>query len=155
RFFLCRVPADQEPRLFTEETSEGFWIHPGHGYRRFLAGEMKMAEPAEYGLAWVAQFHSIEELWTAHADGRAKFHGIIDRLDAYGKKIETPYKMICEPVDFAEAEQLAKDHPYQFQWWTLGLVGARAPLRNSSVKSTSIYTFRPSSGAKMGQEDRH
>src|SRR3989441_3043674 len=82
RFFLCRVPADQEPRLFTEETSEGFWIHPGHGYRRFLAGEMKMAEPAEYGLAWVAQFHSIEELWTAHADGRAKFHGIIDRLDA-------------------------------------------------------------------------
>src|SRR5439155_1193767 len=45
RFFLCRVPADQEPRLFTEETSEGFWIHPGHGYRRFLAGEMKMAEP--------------------------------------------------------------------------------------------------------------
>jgi len=75
--------------------------------------------------------------------------------DAYGKKIERTYKMIGEPVDFAEAEQLAKDHPYQFQWWTLGLVGARAPLRNSSVKSTSIYTFRPSSGAKMGQEDRH
>src|SRR5207245_696730 len=67
RFFLCRVPADQEPRLFTEETSEGFWIHPGHGYRRFLAGEMKMAEPAEYGLAWVAQFCSFEELWAAHA----------------------------------------------------------------------------------------
>ena len=82
RFFLCRVPADQEPRLFTEETSEGFWIHPSHGYRRFLAGEMQMAEPAEYGLAWVAQFHSIEELWAAHADGRSKFHGIIDRLDA-------------------------------------------------------------------------
>src|SRR5205809_810117 len=71
-----------EPRLFTEETSEGFWIHPGHGYRRFLTGEMQMAEPAEYGLAWVAQFHSIEELWAAHADGRPKFHGIIDRLDA-------------------------------------------------------------------------
>src|SRR5438876_881481 len=82
RFFLCRVPVDQEPRLFTEETSEGFWIHPGHGYRRFLAGEMEMAEPAEYGLAWVAQFHSIEELWAAHADGRPKFDGIIDRLDA-------------------------------------------------------------------------
>src|SRR2546427_310075 len=25
RFFLCRAPSDQEPRLFTEETSEGFW----------------------------------------------------------------------------------------------------------------------------------
>src|SRR5206468_2759636 len=59
RFFLCRAPVDQAPRLFTEETSEGFWIHPGHGYRRFLADEMKMAEPAEYGLAWLAQFESI------------------------------------------------------------------------------------------------
>src|SRR6266702_253984 len=56
RFFLCRVPADQEPRLFTEETSEGFWIHPGLGYRRFLADEMTMDEQAEYGLAWLAQF---------------------------------------------------------------------------------------------------
>src|SRR2546426_47805 len=56
RFFLCRAPSDQEPRLFTEETSEGFWIHPGLGYRRFLADEMTMAEPAEYGLAWPEAF---------------------------------------------------------------------------------------------------
>ena len=28
RFFLCPMPAGQEPRLFTEETSEGFWIFP-------------------------------------------------------------------------------------------------------------------------------
>src|SRR2546430_2081491 len=39
-------------------------------------------ELLESGLAWVAQFHSIEELWAAHADGRPKFDGIIDRLDA-------------------------------------------------------------------------
>jgi 8-oxo-dGTP pyrophosphatase MutT (NUDIX family) len=83
RFFLCRVPTDQAPRLFTEETSEGFWIHPGDGYRRFRAGDMKMAEPAEYGLAWLAQFRSLEDLWAAHADGRHKFHGIIDRIDAF------------------------------------------------------------------------
>ena len=83
RFFLCRAPADQSPRLFTEETSEGFWIHPGEGYRRFRAGQMKMAEPAEYGLAWLAQFRSLEDLWAAHADGRHKFHGIIDRIDAF------------------------------------------------------------------------
>ncbi len=83
RFFLCPAPADQEPRLFTEETSEGFWIHPGEGYRRFLAGEMKMAEPAEYGLAYLAQFASLDELWAAHADRRHKFHGIVDRIDAF------------------------------------------------------------------------
>src|SRR2546427_84301 len=52
RFFLGPIPASQEPRLFTEETSEGFWIFPGEGYRRFLAGEMKMAEPAESVLAY-------------------------------------------------------------------------------------------------------
>ncbi|MEK7700633.1 MAG: hypothetical protein AAB418_01375 [candidate division NC10 bacterium] len=84
RFFLCRVPADQAPRLFTEETSEAFWIHPGEGYRRFLAGEMKMAEPAEYALAYLAQFTSVDDLWAAHDDGRHKFHGIIDRTEFWG-----------------------------------------------------------------------
>lgn len=81
RFFLCPLPPDQEPRLFTEETSEGFWIAPGEGYRRFRAGEMAMAEPAEYGLAYLAQFDALEDVWQAHADGRHKFHGIIDRIE--------------------------------------------------------------------------
>jgi 8-oxo-dGTP pyrophosphatase MutT (NUDIX family) len=81
RFFLCRLPADQEPRLFTEETSEGFWIHPGEGHRRFLAREMAMAEPAEYGLAYIAQFRSTDELLAACADNREKLSGIIDRID--------------------------------------------------------------------------
>ena len=83
RFFLCPIPADQEPALFTEETSEGFWIHPGEGYRRFLAREMAMAEPAEYGLGYLAQFPSIDDLWAAHADGRHKFHGIVDRYESW------------------------------------------------------------------------
>jgi 8-oxo-dGTP pyrophosphatase MutT (NUDIX family) len=83
RFFLCRVPDDQAPALFTEETSEAFWIHPGEGYRRFVAGEMAMAEPAEYGLGYLAQFRSLDELWAAHADGRHKFHGVIHRIDRF------------------------------------------------------------------------
>ena len=81
RFFLCPMPVGQEPRLFTEETSEGFWIFPGEGYRRFLAGEMKMAEPGEYGLGYLAQFASLAELMTAHRDGCHKFQGIADRMD--------------------------------------------------------------------------
>src|SRR5438445_3523817 len=83
RFFLGPIPAGQEPRLFTEETSEGFWIFPGEGYRRFLAGEMKMAEPAEYGLAYLAPFASFPDLWAAHDDGRHKFHGIVDRIHVF------------------------------------------------------------------------
>jgi 8-oxo-dGTP pyrophosphatase MutT (NUDIX family) len=83
RFFLCRVPVDQAPALFTEETSEAFWIHPGEGYRRFIAGDMAMAEPAEYGLGYLAQFRSVDELWSAHADGRHKFHGVVDRIHGF------------------------------------------------------------------------
>jgi 8-oxo-dGTP pyrophosphatase MutT (NUDIX family) len=88
RFFLCRPPADQAPALFTEETSEAFWIHPGEGYRRFVAGDMAMAEPAEYGLGYLAQFRSLDELWAAHADGRHKFHGVVDRIHGFWKDFD-------------------------------------------------------------------
>jgi hypothetical protein len=81
RFFLGPMPRGQEPRLFTEETSEGFWIAPGEGYRRFLSGDMKMAEPAEYGLAYLSQFASLAELLAAHDDRRHKFQGIAHRMD--------------------------------------------------------------------------
>ena len=87
RFFLCRCPPASAPALFTEETSEGFWIHPGEGYRRYLSGEMKMAEPAEYGLAYLAQFASVDELLAAHRDGRHKFHGIVDRVHGFWKDL--------------------------------------------------------------------
>ncbi len=35
------------------------------------------------------------------------------------------YKVVGEPVSIPDAEALAKQDPYQFQWWALGLVGAR------------------------------
>ena len=35
------------------------------------------------------------------------------------------FKVIGEPVSLPDAETLAKQDPYQFQWWALGLVGAR------------------------------
>jgi len=43
--------------------------------------EMAMAEPAEYALAYLSQFGSLDELWAAHADGRARFEGISHRSD--------------------------------------------------------------------------
>ncbi len=43
--------------------------------------------------------------------------------DSFGDEVE--YEVIGEPVDLRGAEELAKQDPYQFQWWALGLVGAR------------------------------
>jgi 8-oxo-dGTP pyrophosphatase MutT (NUDIX family) len=82
RFFLCPVPAGQDPRLIPEEASEGFWVDPAEAHRRFRRREWPMAEPAEYGTQYLAQFDSYEAVWRHHADGYPKFHGIIDRLDA-------------------------------------------------------------------------
>ena len=87
RFFLAPVPTGQEPRLLGGEASEGFWIDPAEGHRRFRTGEMPMAEPADSGLAYIAGFDALEEVWAAHADGRHKFHGINDRIEAAGFSI--------------------------------------------------------------------
>lgn len=43
--------------------------------------------------------------------------------DAFGDEIA--YEIIGEPVSLPDAEALANEDPYQFQWWALGLVGAR------------------------------
>ena len=45
--------------------------------------------------------------------------------DTYGDDIEQAYQVIGEPVSVPDAEALAAADPYQFQWWALGLVGAR------------------------------
>jgi DNA modification methylase len=43
--------------------------------------------------------------------------------DTFGDEVE--YEVIGEPVSLPDAQALAESDPYQFQWWALGLVGAR------------------------------
>jgi hypothetical protein len=43
--------------------------------------------------------------------------------DTYGPELKI--KTLGEPVTALEAERLAEEDKYQFQWWALGLVGAR------------------------------
>ncbi len=43
--------------------------------------------------------------------------------DTFGGK--AVYEVLGEPVSVPDAEALAASDPYQFQWWALGLVGAR------------------------------
>jgi len=51
--------------------------------------------------------------------------------DTFGDKAK--YKVVGEPVDLRGSEELAKQDRYQFQWWALGLVGAR-PAENEKKK---------------------
>jgi site-specific DNA-methyltransferase (adenine-specific) len=44
-------------------------------------------------------------------------------LDSFGEMAR--YSVIGEPVSLPDAQDLAQSDPYQFQWWALGLVGAR------------------------------
>jgi site-specific DNA-methyltransferase (adenine-specific) len=46
-------------------------------------------------------------------------------LDANDESVNATYETIGEPVSVQDAEALAASDPYQFQWWALGLVGAR------------------------------
>ena len=45
--------------------------------------------------------------------------------DAFGEEVVRSYSVIGEPVSVPDAKALATQDPYQFQWWALGLVGAR------------------------------
>jgi hypothetical protein len=45
---------------------------------------MPLAEPADCGLGYIAGFDTLDDVWAAHTDGRHKFHGILDRIEAAG-----------------------------------------------------------------------
>ena len=45
--------------------------------------------------------------------------------DAFEGRADKEYQTIGEPTTAEDTAKLAKDDPYQFQWWALGLCGAR------------------------------
>jgi len=63
------------------------------------------------------------------------------------------YKVIGEPVSLPDAVKLAADDPYQFQWWALGLVGAR-PVDEKKGRDHGIdgrIYFHEGAGSKTKQ----
>ncbi len=46
-------------------------------------------------------------------------------LTRFGPDVVKTYQVIGEPATLRDAAELAGEDPYQFQWWALGLVGAR------------------------------
>jgi len=67
---------------------------------------------------------------------------------------EIKYRVIGEPKALPDAEQLANSDPYQFQWWALGLVGARpADQKKGSDKGIDgrLFFHDEAAGGKTKQ----
>ncbi|MGO9084371.1 MAG: DNA methyltransferase [Candidatus Sulfotelmatobacter sp.] len=81
--------------------------------------------------------------------------GLIKRRldDAFGESVRATYVVIGEPVDLKGAEALAKENPYQFQWWALSLVGI-APYEKKKGADQGIdgrLYFHDEKGGKTKQ----
>jgi len=73
--------------------------------------------------------------------------------DAFGVEVRESYEIIGEPADLKGAEELAKQDPYQFQWWALSQVGAR-PLEKKKGADQGIdgrLYFHDERGGKTKQ----
>lgn len=46
-------------------------------------------------------------------------------IDTFGDAIKSTFQVVGEPTTLEDAESLAENDKYQFQFWSLGLVGAR------------------------------
>jgi site-specific DNA-methyltransferase (adenine-specific) len=71
--------------------------------------------------------------------------------DAFGDSAK--FKVVGEPVDISGAANLAAEDPYQFQWWALGLDGARpADLKKGADKGIDGKRFfNDEAGARTKQ----
>jgi site-specific DNA-methyltransferase (adenine-specific) len=69
--------------------------------------------------------------------------------DSFGREL-APYEVIGEPKDHTGAEALALLDRYQFQWWAVGLVGARPAQDKKKGKDLGIdgnlYFFDDNTG---------
>ncbi|MGB2604976.1 MAG: site-specific DNA-methyltransferase, partial [Candidatus Sulfotelmatobacter sp.] len=72
----------------------------------------------------IAVAQRLKRKWVGIDITQAAIVVIKERLKSrFDEKVE--YDVIGEPTTVPDAEALAKQDPYQFQWWALGLVGAR------------------------------
>lgn len=72
----------------------------------------------------IAAAQKLKRAWIGIDITHLAINLIRNRLrDAYG--VAAKFEVIGEPVSAEDAEVLARTDQYQFQWWSLGLVGAR------------------------------
>jgi len=74
----------------------------------------------------VAVAHLLKRRWIGIDVTHLAVNLIKHRLrDTFSEAVRASYTVVGEPEDLTGAEELARSDPYQFQWWALGLVGAR------------------------------
>ena len=74
----------------------------------------------------VAVAHRLNRAWIGIDVTHLAISLIKHRLySAFGDSVKETCEIVGEPVDVQGALALAEQDPYQFQWWALGLVGAR------------------------------
>lgn len=69
-------------------------------------------------------------------------------IDAFGDQVQ--FKVVGEPASLPDAQELAESDPYQFQWWALGLVGAR-PVEEKKGRDKGIDGRIVFQGDKQGE----
>lgn len=99
----------------------------------------------------IAAAQSLERNWIGIDVTHLAISLIKHRLQsAYGDKIK--YNIVGEPVSLTEAATLAREDRYQFQWWALGLVGARpVEQKKGTDKGIDGKIFFHDNDGKTGQ----
>ena len=67
----------------------------------------------------------IEQAVRATPSGKGETAKVEEAAAEYGAVTKRPFHVVGEPTSEPDAAALAASDPYQFQWWALGLVGAR------------------------------
>jgi site-specific DNA-methyltransferase (adenine-specific) len=67
----------------------------------------------------------IEQVIRATPSGKGETAKVEEAPAEYGGATNRPFHVVGEPTSVPDATVLAESDPYQFQWWALGLVGAR------------------------------
>jgi hypothetical protein len=82
----------------------------------------------------IAVAHRLDRKWIGIDITHLAITLIKTRLqDAHGGKVVQQYRVIGEPTALPDAKTLAAEDRYQFQYWALGLVGAR-PVQSDQKK---------------------
>ncbi|MEI6315305.1 MAG: DNA methyltransferase [Syntrophus sp. (in: bacteria)] len=67
----------------------------------------------------------VEQSVRATSSGKGETAKIAETATEYGNVTKRSFHVLGEPTSEPDAAALAASDPYQFQWWALGLVGAR------------------------------
>ena len=67
----------------------------------------------------------IEQTVRATPSGKGEIPKAAEASAEYGGAAKRSFHVVGEPTSVPDAAALAASDPYQFQWWALGLVGAR------------------------------